>query len=245
MARIHSILATTIACSLSFAAFASSEAQAARPRAKGADGRPWRLHIDTDALGFTHINRDGGGMNDDADKDNNLGFGIGRLSLVDGTINALGIGFGYGFLDTRAIVGARFSLVVDGSNLGEDAKTTSFRGNFQPYFQWMFLPDSWVRPYVEARVGIGGGVTADKTNNGGGPETRTVNNSLYAYGGVGGGVHLFPVDYFSVDLGLNLNMAGVYGKGKTTTGDVTMETDWDNQAFVLNLAAMVGFSTWF
>lgn len=244
MARIHYILATTIACSLSFAAFAS-EAEA-RPRAKGADGRPWRLHIDTDALGFTHYNRDGdAGGNDDADRDNNLGFGVGRLSLVDGNINALGIGFGYGFLDTRAILGVRFSLVVDGSNLGEDAKGTDFRANFQPYFQWMFLPDSWVRPYVEARVGIGGGVDSDTVFDGSGVETRTVNNLLLAHGGVGGGVHLFPVDYFSVDLGLNLTMAGVYGKTKTTIDDTTTDGDWDNQAFVFNLAAMVGMSTWF
>jgi hypothetical protein len=244
MARIHHILATTIACSLSFAAFAS-EAQAARPRVKGADGRPWRLHFDTELLGFQHIDYDGDNGSNDADTDNNLGFGIGRLTLGDAQLNSMGIGFGYAFLDTRAIVGARFSLVVDGTNLGEDAKSTYFRSQFAPYFQWMFLPDSWVRPYVEARIGIGGGVSTATDDPGGPGEVRHVRNTLAPFGGVGGGVHLFPVDYFSIDLGLNINLAGAYTKGKDESDAATVKTDWNYQLFSFNLGAMVGVSTWF
>lgn len=247
MARIHNILATTIAFALSYAAF---DAEAAKPRAKGADGKPFRLHFDTDLIGFTHLDYDGDNMPDDADKDNNLGFGIGRLTLVDqganqlGLLPMMGIGFGYGFLDSRAFVGARFALVVDGFNLGEDAKATNFRSQFQPYFQWMFLPDSWVRPYVEARIGIGGGVITG-TVVGPGGNARTTDNVLNPFGGVGGGVHLFPVDYFSVDLGLNLTMAGVYTKHKEEVNDVVTKGDWNYQAFAFNLAAMVGVSTYF
>ncbi len=251
MARLHTILASTIACALSFAAY-SADAEAARPRPKGADGKPFRLHFDTDLMGFTHYNRDGGaGGNEDADRDNSLGFGIGRLTLGDARLNMLGIGFGYGFLNTRAIVGARFSMVVDGGNLGEDTKDTYFRGQFAPYFQWMFLPDSWVRPYVEGRFGIGGSVNTVNTID---PptdvRTRDVSQTLYPFGGVGGGVHLFPVDYFSVDLGLNINLAGEYLKGSQhidnpTGPDVDNDTDWDNSAFIFSLSAMVGVSTWF
>jgi len=40
-------------------------------------------------------------------------------------------------------------------------------------------------------------------------------------------------------------MAGVYGKSKVTIGDTTEKEDWDNQAFIFNLAAMAGVSTWF
>jgi hypothetical protein len=220
------------------------EADAA-PKVKGAENKRFRLHIDTDLLGFTHLNYDGDNGNKDADRDNNLGFGIGRLTLSDATLNSLGIGFGYAFLDTRAIVGARFSLVVDGSSLGENSKGTNFRSQFSPYFQWMFLPGRWVRPYVEGRIGIGGGVVTQTTTDDAGQETREVDNSLYAFGGPGGGVHLFPVDYFSVDLGLNIMLAGAYAKGKTTVDNQTVERDWDNQAFILNVAAMVGVSTWF
>jgi len=243
MAPTHAVLTSCLgACLLSLAFVGDADAA---PRAKGADGKRFRLHIDTDFFGFTHVNRDGdSGGNDDADRDNNLGFGIGRLTLSDSTLNSLGIGFGYAFLDSRAIVGARFSLVVDGSNLGEDVKNTNFRSQFSPYFQWMFLPGRWVRPYLEARVGIGGGVDATSSTDAG-VDGRTVNNTLFPFGGIGGGVHLFPVDYFSVDLGLNLTMAGFYAKSKTEVGDVTDEGDWDNQAFVLNLAAMAGVSTWF
>ena len=258
MARIHHILATTVAFALSFAAYAT-DAEAAKPRAKGAYNKPFRLHFDTDALGFTHVDYDGdAGGNRDADRDNGLGFGVGRLTLVDGgslgTVTLFpqfGIGFGYAFLNTRAIVGARFSMAVDGNNLGEDFKTTVFRGQFAPYFQWMFLPGSWVRPYVEGRVGIGGGVINSKDVNMGGSVTTSVTNVLYPFGGPGGGVHLFPVDYFSVDLGLNLTLAGVYAKDHQTVDnpdpipDVTTQHDWNNQAFVLNLSAMVGVSTWF
>lgn len=242
MARIPNILATSIAFALSYAAF---DAEAAKPRAKGADNKPFRLHFDTDAFGFTHVDYDGTNGNDDADKDNNVGFGIGRLTLADSTLNSMGIGFGYGFLNSRAFLGARFSLVVDGSSLGEDGKSTNFRSQFQPYFQWMFLPGSWVRPYVEARVGIGGGVITTVENPGMPTEVRHVNNTLFPFGGVGGGVHLFPVDYFSIDLGLNLTMAGAFAKGKDISDTVTVKRDWDNQAFVFNLAAMVGVSTYF
>lgn len=243
MLRIQTVLATCLGASLLSLAMAG-EADAA-PKAKGAYGKRFRLHIDTDFFGFTHLNRDGDNGSDDADRDNNIGFGIGRLTLSDSTLNSLGIGFGYAFLDSRAIVGARFSLVVDGSNLGEDNKGTNFRSQFAPYFQWMFLPGRWVRPYVEGRIGIGGGVTTTVEQDGMAVETRRVDNSMYPFGGVGGGVHLFPVDYFSVDLGLNLTMAGVYGKSKVTIGDTTEKEDWDNQAFIFNLAAMAGVSTWF
>jgi hypothetical protein len=248
MARIHNILATTIAFALSYAAF---DAEAAKPRARGADNKPFRLHFDTDAFGFTHYNRDNcNGCTHDQDVDNSVGFGIGRLTLADSTLNSMGIGFGYGFLNSRAFLGARFSLVVDGSNLGEDNKTTNFRAQFQPYFQWMFLPGSWVRPYVEARIGIGGGVIEEVFFEDTGAETRVKRNTVYPFGGVGGGVHLFPVDYFSVDLGLNLTMAGDYAKERRVErgpggGEVVFDGDLDNQAFVFNLAAMVGVSTYF
>jgi hypothetical protein len=262
MARIQTILATTIAFALSYAA---SDAEAAKPRPKGANGKPFRLHFDTDAFGYTHVDPDGGTPDDNTDS---LGFGIGRLSLVDsGTadtgvtgINGVpvlftsfpmfGIGFGYAFLNTRAIVGARFAMAVDGYGLGHGSgRDTVFRGQFAPYFQWMFLPDSWVRPYVEARIGLGGGLVTSHTEPNPNVVVNQTVNVLYPFGGPGGGVHLFPVDYFSVDLGLNLQLAGVYSKDHSVThnpgGDVVVEHGWNNRFFVLNLAAMVGVSVWF
>lgn len=218
----------------------------AAPKAKGAADTRFRLHFDTDLLGFTHVNLDGDNGSDDADRENSLGFGIGRLTLADSTLNSMGIGFGYVFLDDRAVVGGRFSLVVDGSGLGESSKTTNFRSQFAPYFKWMFLPGGWVRPYVEGRIGIGGGVVSTtSTDDDTGIETQLVTNTLFPFGGVGGGVHLFPIDRFSVDLGLNLTLAGAYEKSKTRIDDTEETEDWDNEAFVLNVAAMVGVSTWF
>lgn len=224
---------------------AAFQAEAA-PKAKGASGKRFRLHFDTDLLGFTHYNLDGDNGNKDADRENLLGFGIGRLTLADATLNSFGIGFGYVFLQDRAIIGGRFSMVVDGSGLGEPSKTTNFRSQFAPYFQWMFLPGRWVRPYVEGRVGVGGGVVSTTTTDDDtGTETQSVDHTLYPFGGPGGGVHLFPMDHFSVDLGLNITLAGTYVKNKTRIDDVEETDDWDNQAFVLNIAAMVGVSTWF
>lgn len=223
----------------------AAQAAEAAPKAKGAAGKRFRLHFDTDLLGFTHVNLDGDNGTEDADRENSLGFGIGRLTLADATINSMGIGFGYLFLDERAVIGGRFSLVVDGSGLGESSKSTNFRSQFAPYFKWMFLPGRWIRPYVEGRVGIGGGVVSGTNTDDSGIETQLVQNRLYAFGGPGGGVHLFPVDYFSVDLGLNVTLAGSYEKSRTRIEDTEMTEDWDNEAFILNVAAMVGVSTWF
>ena len=247
MVRATYLIATSLAAVvISLAVVGDAEAA---PKVQGAQGKRFRLHIDTDFLGFTHINLDGDNGNNDNDRENLVGFGIGRLTLADSTLNSTGVGFGYVFAENRAIVGGRLALVVDGSGLGEDIKGTNFRSQFAPYFQWMFLPGKWIRPYVEGRIGIGGGVfvTSDVEDNG--DERRRVDNSLYAFGGPGGGVHLFPVEYFSVDLGLNLTLAGSYLKDKTTistgAGEVTEENDWDNTAFIVNFAAMVGVSTWF
>jgi hypothetical protein len=244
MARIaHLLTASLVTSLLSLALVADADAA---PRAKGAEGKRFRLHIDSDVLGFTHYNLDGDNGSNDADRENMLGFGIGRLTLADSTLNSLGIGFGYLFLGGRAIIGGRFSLVVDGSGLGEPSKTTNFRAQFAPYFQWMFLPGSWIRPYVEGRIGIGGGVVSTTTTDDDtGIETQTANHTLYPFGGPGGGVHFFPVDYFSVDLGLNITLAGSYAKQNTRVDDMEEKGDWDNQAFILNVAAMVGVSTWF
>ncbi len=229
----------------------------AAPTAKGAEGKRFRLHFDTELMGFTHLNRDGDFPNDDADKDNCLGFGIGRLTAIDGgacnqplsATNSIGIGFAYAFRETKAgrpILGGRFSLVVDGANLGESAgKSTWFRGQLQPYFQWMFMPGSWVRPYVEARLGIGGGVLGSKDTDGMGNEQTTVQNVMYVFGGFGGGAHFFPVDYFSVDLGLNMNLVGAFNKSKQKVNDVSTSTDWDYNAFVFNMGVLTGVSVWF
>lgn len=229
----------------------------AKPSAKGAEGKRFRLHFDTDVIGFTHVNRDGDAANDDADKDNCLGFGIGRLTPLDGgacnapgsATNSIGIGFAYAFRETKAgrpIFGGRFSLVVDGANLGENVgKSTWFRGQFQPYFQWMFLPGRWIRPYAEVRLGLGGGVVGSKETDGAGNETKNVQNVMHVFGGFGGGAHFFPVDYFSVDLGLNFNMGGQFNKSKDKVNDMTTTRDWDYTAFIFNLGVMTGVSVWF
>jgi hypothetical protein len=233
-------------------ALAPSEA-AAKPKAKGAYGKPWRLHFETEFLGVTHFNPDGG--DDDPDeKQTNVGFGIARPSVLDdhgalvgGAVFGrplFGVGFGYAFSKERAIVGGKLALTVDGIDVGDDTNETLVGGRLVPYFQWMFLPGSWVRPYVEVRLGFGGAarVTSDPDD----PDVEFTQHFIYPLVGAGGGVHLFPVDYFSVDLGLNFDYVAPHARD-TFDGDPPPGEDesWDKLGDLVNFGVLLGASVWF
>lgn len=236
---------------------APNEALAAKPKAKGAYGKPWRLHFETELLGVSHFDGDGGGMGVD-DEWTSVGFGIARPSFIDGEGGAAGLfglytrpvfalGVGYAFSKERAIVGAKVALTVEGYGVDADNDVTGVGGRFIPYFQWMFLPGSWVRPYVEARVGFGGtALVSDAPMPPGNPDRQTTAHVIYPQVGFGGGVHLFPVDYFSVDLGLNFDYLAPHTR--TTFKDPTPgeeDTEWDKAGDLVNFGVLLGGSVWF
>lgn len=232
---------------------ASTAAQAA-PKTFAKDRR-FRIHADTEFFGFTHLADAGPGP--DAPPVNVVGFGIGRPTLGDGgtcvagsfgcalAVRPLfGFGFGYLFPGQRALLGARMSIVVDGVFGDGDARSTYVAGQFVPYFRWIFLPGRMVRPYVEGRFGLGGGSIVD--HNVGMLDSAST-GVIYPRVGVGGGVHIFVIDAFSVDLGLNADYFAPHGRTTVNPRPDPAPADygeWQALAHVVNIAALAGFSVW-
>jgi hypothetical protein len=257
LTKIRSI--SLFAASLALVALLAPGEAAAAPSAKGAKGKPWRLHFETELFGVTHFDADGGMMGVD-DEWTAVGFGVGRPSLIDGggviggglpfvfyyTRPVFSFGVGYGFSRERAFVGAKVALTVDAVDVQEDDRLVAVGGRLIPYFQWMFLPDSWVRPYVEVRVGFGGTAVTVDTPVMGFDDRKTTGHVIYPQVGFGGGVHLFPTDYFSVDLGLNFDYLAPHGR--TTYRDPTPadeDSEFDKTGDLINFGILTGASVFF
>ena len=223
---------------------ASTEASAAEP---SNTGKRFRFHGELDVLSFSHFNPDG-----DGDNTNALGFGFGKTTGVDSllAVPSWSLGFGYVFLDSRAVVGGRFvfDLVSSGDEediAGQtfDTRSTVVSGQLVPYFRYIFMPGKRARPFLEGRFGFGGSATAFTAGTD--PETRTSTSTIYPIVGIGGGAHIFIIDAFSVDLAATFDYAAPHAKSRTEVGDMTTEDDYDKVGDFINLAAQVGFSVWF
>ncbi len=215
-----------------------------------------RIHADTDFFGWTNIDDEGPGP-DDPDI-NVVGFGFGRPTLTDsGLCTAAcllsvrpvwGLGIGVVLYKGQIVVGSRFSFTVDGiydDDDNDDDTVNLVAGQFVPYFRWVFRPQRRVRPYVEARFGLGGGtVVANEPGNV--PDTKATTNVIYPTVGVGGGVHLFIVDALSVDAGLNFDYAAPHQRTlldpEPPGGN---DEGYEPVANVYNLGVLLGLSIWF
>ncbi|MBC8072254.1 MAG: hypothetical protein IAG13_28290 [Deltaproteobacteria bacterium] len=210
----------------------------------GAEDTRLRVHVDTEVLGgaWSRTEAADGSGNEDTIS---FGGGLARPSLLDnGTAvfsrPVFGFGLGYVFADDHAVLGAKLAFTVDGYNIDSDANTVALGGRFVPYFQWMFMPEHWVRPYVEVRVGFGGSsATQDLEDTG-----KTTGLVIYPMVGAGGGLHLFPREWFSVDLGLNVDYVAPYTR-TTYRDDDQDDTDFDKAADVVNFGVLLGMSVWF
>jgi hypothetical protein len=224
---------------------ASADASAAEPTN---NGKRFRFHGELDVLSFSHFNPDGAG-----DSYNTIGFGFGRTTGIDAMVRPpiWSLGFGYVFLDGNAVAGARFAFNLgssseaddDGDGNRNDARTTLVGGQLIPYFRYMFLPGKRLRPFAEARFGVGGTTTTTRVDSD--PEFRSTTNVVYPAVGVGGGIHYFIIDSFSIDAGITFDYAAPHAKNKTEVGDVNTDTDYEKSGDFINLAAQVGFSAWF
>lgn len=213
----------------------------------GAEDTHLRLHVDSEALGGAWTNAEGDPDGDGVDSDDSFSFGAGlsRSSLLDSgpavfSRPLIGFGLGYVFAQDRAIVGAKLGLSVDGFGIESSGRTVAVGGRLVPYFQWMFRPERWVRPYVEARLGLGGSAASREIDGIG----RTTGHVLYPMAGAGAGVHLFPRDWFSIDLGLNVDYAAPYTR-TTFEDDERADTDFTKSADVVNFGVLLGMSVWF
>lgn len=231
------------------AALACGSASAAPP-VSGAEGKRFRIHADTEFAAMGIFDPDGS-----TGPIGYGGFGVGRPGVMDGNVitqqPSYGLGFGYMIVPGKGILGARLSMHGNGTideapDDAADVSTTNFGGYFVPYFQWMFLEGNWVRPYVEGRLGFGGGLTRVKgqlPGPMGGGDFEQTGHTISPNVGVGGGAHFFIVDAFSIDLGLNFDFFAPHGRtrGDGVTND---ERDWDKTGYLFNFGALAGISIW-
>lgn len=235
--------APALALGLASSPAAAAPAPSANPPAKV------RVHVDTDFFGFTHFNPE---SSDRPEANvNTLGFGIGRLSLLDGGAalfdrSLLSVGVGGVILGGRAVVGARVAFVVDGF-LRDGGNDTALGGRLVPYFDYMFDPAGRVRPYIGAHFGLGGGAVTSEEEFGG-ATTRSRASVLYPIVGAHGGVHVFLVERVSLDAGLAFDYAAPFGKAaqiEPTPPPDTDEPGFEQVGNVLNVAVTLGLSAWF
>ena len=205
------------------------------------DDKRFRLNIESEMLGGSWFNSDTQGLDDSV----SFGFGLARQSLLDGG-NAVflrplfSLGFGWVFADNRAVLGTKVAFTVDGFELEDSDRVLAVGGRLIPYFHWIFRPERRIRPYFEVRAGLGGSATtAENLNDRGGTTTTAF---IYPQVGGGLGLHMFPRDWFSVDLGLNVDYAAPYSRTVDTEGP---DTDWEKFGDVVNYGLMLGVSTWF
>lgn len=219
----------------------SMDASAAGPTNTG---KRFRFHGELDLLSLSHFNPDG-----DGDNTNTLGFGFGKTTGVDANllVPSWSLGFGYVFLDDRAVVGGRFvfdlaSSSDDDDDDFDDWRTTVVSGQLIPYFRYIFMPGKRARPFLEGRFGFGGSAISSTDND---SDDRGTLSIIYPVVGFGGGAHIFIIDAFSIDLAATFDYAAPHSKTRSEVGDTTTETDYEKNGDFINVAAQVGFSVWF
>jgi len=239
---------TTTTTATAPAATATAPAAASAPAPASSAGNASarvRVHVDTDFFGFTHFDPD---ASDSTDANvNTLGFGLGRLTLIDGGTalfdrSLLAFGVGAVILGGRAVVGARAAFVMDGV-LRDSSNSTTFGGRLVPYFNYMFKQSGRVRPYIGVRLGFGGG-SATIEGEFAGDATRDRVNVIYPLVGAQGGVHVFLTDRISLDPGLSLDYAAPFGKTKRIEPASDTDPDLQFVGHVLNAAITLGLSMW-
>jgi len=203
------------------------------------DDKRFRLSIDTELIGGAFFDPEGTGNSSIS-----LGIGLARPSLLDGSNSLvmrplIGLGLGYVFPGQRAVIGAKIGFTVDAYDLEESERLVAYGGRVVPYFHWMFLPDRRVRPYFEARLGFGGSGTTARDR--GGAQGRVTQSFMYPIAGAGVGLHIFPRDFISIDLGFNADYVAPYATTRTRAG----ADDWDKVGDVVNYGMLLGLSTWF
>lgn len=222
----------------------SAEAPTTRPqRAHRAHHHRLRLHVDSELLGGAWVRRTDPAPNEGRDAVS-FGGGLGRPSLLDdgsalATRPVFGLGLGYLFEGDHLLVGAKGSLTLDAYGIDDSTRILAFGGRVVPYAEWLFRPGTPVRPYVLARAGVGGLRTVRHDPVMG----RTSARMLYPVVGAGAGVHLFPRDWLSLDVGLQLDY--VAPLLRTGSDGFAGASSWTKRADVLGFGVVLGASTWF
>jgi hypothetical protein len=205
-----------------------------------------RLHIDTDLFAWRRWKEWG----DDGNPDNNrldslsiLG-GVPLFGVPGGIVGPVGnvkAGYAYGLTD-RVVLGVRLGLGWQRlSASGDEGSAGVFSAAVVPYFEYVFRPGHAVRPYLGARVGVGGstitGTSGDMNNNG--DSTSTV-GTIGPTMGASAGLHAFITERVSLDPALTFDYQLIYARSKAGG----MSTDFEKQAQSPNVALALGLSVW-
>ena len=212
-----------------------------------ATNKRFRFHIGTDVFSLIHTNPDGGDADDNT---NQLGFGIGRRTLLDyptgigGGVTSLG--FSGVLMNGHIGVGGLFAFAVDGIDVGDDGGTI-IEGRFVPYFNYLFNPAGRITPFVGVHLGLGGAAFTDTVDDPFDPDNsiRATTSVIYPVVGPQGGIHLFIVPAVSVDFMVNFDYIAPHGRTRIENTP-SENDDYDKIADIINVAFVnVGISAWF
>lgn len=199
-----------------------------------------RLHIDTDLFAWrrwTQWNDDGNDENNKLDSLSILG-GVPLFGVPGGILGPVGnvkAGYAYGLTD-RVVLGVRLGLGWQRlSASGSDSSSGVFSATFVPYFEYVFRPGHAVRPYLGARVGVGGSAITDRND-----DEKSSIGTIGPTMGVSAGLHAFITERVSLDPALTFDYQLIYARSKM--GGTS--TDFEKSARSPNIALALGLSVW-
>lgn len=199
-----------------------------------------RLHIDTDAFAWRRV-ASWSDMDSESKLDsfNILGGAPAFGAAGGGPAGNVTFGYGYGVAE-RVIIGVRHG--VGWQRLKDpdaDGHSSVVAYSFVPYFEFVFRPGHNFRPYLGARVGLGG---ASATSSDGESTMRV--STLGPTFGASAGFHAFMTERVSFDAALAFDYALAFGRSKLSGGPVESKTDFERVSRLPNLALVVGISVW-
>lgn len=211
-----------------------------------------RLHIESDAFAWrrwtswtsTEATNAARGTTD------SLGvLGGAPMFGVPGTGPAGNITLGYGYgIRERVVIGARLGLGWQQFTAPDREKLAkrSVAYNITPYVEFVFRPGYKVRPYLGARIGLGGSSFADLAG-----DVTTRVSTIGPIFGVSGGLHAFVSERVSLDTAVTFDYALAFARDKVTVSGsnvmnnaMEQKTDFARSARLPNLALVVGLSVW-
>ena len=233
-----------------------------------------RFHVDTDFLGWTHGREfnepdpnDPNPTDGEIYKLNRVGFGFARPLAGDATTGVVGdvdsfilstgnsmfgLGLGYG-VHKHIILGARMGMSFDhysspNENEGDAKASVNYFGTiFTPYLEVLPLTTGRVLPFFMFRTGFSASAVGYRESAG--PFNSLSRTSIIAPTvGIGGGIHGFITDNFSLDASLMFDYRWFFAKSlsRDSETETTVETDWERAGWQsFTLGAVVGFSVWF
>jgi hypothetical protein len=141
--------------------------------------------------------------------------------------------------------GTRLAFDIDVDDIGEDRQSVDFGGEFIPYFQYIFLPDRRVRPYLEGRFGIIGGTRIRDVDVLELEDVRESRTTVAPTVGGGAGLHIWLIDEFSIDVALNADYWAPFTQVGFDEDVGDIDSDFNRTGDAVNVSLMTGLSVWF